>query len=161
MDTERLTLEELNDNATEFVFRLLNTASWIKNIGDRNIQSLNDAKSYVQRIRNNSGIRYWVIYTKEKRLPIGILSLIKRDYLEHIDIGFALLPEEEKKGYAYEATRKLVQHIKATGACQKILGITLKDNAPSIRLLEKIGLHLEGERIIEEKNHLIYSLSLR
>ena len=46
-ETERLILKPTSENDSKFLFQLLNAANWIKYIGDKNINSINDAKVYV------------------------------------------------------------------------------------------------------------------
>jgi RimJ/RimL family protein N-acetyltransferase len=160
METSRLELRELNTSNTEFIFRLINTSSWIKYIGERNIKTLEDAEAYIKKIIDNPNITYWVIYLRGQLLPIGIISLVKRDYLEHADIGFALLPEYVKKGYAAEATRKVLEFLGKSSLHSKILAITLKENPQSIQLLEKLGMKLDREIENEKERLLVYSISL-
>ena len=88
----------------KFIFELLNSSDFIKYIGDRNIRTLNDAKLYINKILNNESIEYSVIEKIDSSTPIGILSYIKRDYLDFFDFGFALLPNFYKKGYVTEAS---------------------------------------------------------
>jgi RimJ/RimL family protein N-acetyltransferase len=161
METIRLELRELNASNAEFIFRLVNTEDWIKFIGERNIKTLEDAQGYIKRIIDNPNITYWVIYLKEQFLPVGIISLVNRDYLEHADIGFALLPENEKKGYAAEATQCVLEFLKKSNEHSRILAITLKENPKSIHLLEKLGMKLDREIENEKERLLVYSMSLK
>ena len=40
--TERLSLERLSDNDADFILELVNTAGWLKFIGDRNVKTKED-----------------------------------------------------------------------------------------------------------------------
>ena len=75
----------------KFIFELLNSSDFIKYIGDRNIRTLNDAKLYINKILNNESIEYSVIEKIDSSTPIGILSYIKRDYLDFFDFGVAFV----------------------------------------------------------------------
>ena len=86
--TKRLVLTELGLNDAAFINELVNTQAWIKFIGDRNIKTAAEAKNYVEKIMNNPAINYWVVKLKGQDAGIGVISFIKRDYLEHYDIGF-------------------------------------------------------------------------
>lgn len=90
--TERLTLSPLSEKDTTFVFELLNTEGWLKNIGDRNIRLEKDAREYIQKVNSNSHITHWTVRLKKEGLPIGLVTIIKRDYLPSKDVGFAFLP---------------------------------------------------------------------
>ena len=97
METARLFLRALTPKDDAFILSLLNSPKWIQFIGDRNCHSLEDAGIYIQKILNTSTMQYWVLENKESGNPLGVITLIKREYLEHHDIGFALLPTHEKK----------------------------------------------------------------
>lgn len=124
---------------------LVNTAGWIRFIGERNVKNIPDAEAYVQRIMNNPQVTYWVARRNEDQVRVGIVTLVKRDYLDCPDIGFALLPSFEGHGYAAEATAAVLQHLAATKQYDKLKAITLKDNTRSIQLLTRLGLDKETE----------------
>jgi RimJ/RimL family protein N-acetyltransferase len=71
-------------------------------------------------------------------------GLLKRDALEHPDIGFALLPEFWGQGYAYESAAAVMAFGKDVLGLDRILAVTNPDNYSSMRLLEKLGLRANG-----------------
>lgn len=92
-ETERLILREFSTSDTAFILVLLNTPSWQKFIGDKNVHSIDDAERYLidgplKSYREN-GFGLWLVLLKESNTPVGMCGLIKRDYLDAIDIGFA------------------------------------------------------------------------
>lgn len=68
---------------------------------------------------------------------------MKREGLEDVDIGFALLPAFWGKGYAYEAASAVMAYAKSVVGLNRVVAITSIDNESSARLLEKIGLRFE------------------
>lgn len=142
--TDRLELSEAVPDDKDFFFKLLNSPNWIEYIGDRKIKSLFDAEKYIRESLINSykcnGFGLYKISLKESKLPIGICGLLKRPHLEHPDIGYAILPEYEKKGYAYEAAKGTMIYAETILRIQKILAITAPKNKSSIKVLEKIKL---------------------
>jgi [ribosomal protein S5]-alanine N-acetyltransferase len=151
--TPRLSLNELSPGDHLFIKELVNRPEWIKFIGERNVRTEEDAKTYVQKIMDNPNVHYWVVRLKEDRTAIGIITFIKRDYLEHHDIGFAFLSEHGKKGYAYEATAIVLKDIVRDPAHSYILATTVKENISSIKLLERLGLRQDKE--VETGNTLL------
>ncbi len=143
--TGRLFLRELHTGDNAFIFELLNTAGWIKFIGDRNIKNSEDADKYIQKIISNPAICYWVVSLQENETSIGLVTFIKRDYLNHPDIGFAFLPSYNKQGYAFEASKEVLQNLLHTGEHETILATTLPANSSSIQLLKKLGFILNKE----------------
>lgn len=146
LETERLILRELNTGDAGFVLELLNTPAWIKFIGDRGVRTLDDAKNYIiQKFVSSyeaNGFGLWLIELKDSGMSIGMCGLIKRNGLEDIDIGFALLPQYEGKGYGYESAAATLDIARNKGI-ERIVAITVKYNSNSIKLLEKIGLRFE------------------
>ena len=79
-----------------------------------------------------------------RRLPLGICGLIKREGLEDVDIGFAFLERHWGRGYAVEAAAAALEHGFRTLGLLRIVAITAPGNQGSIRVLERIGLRFEG-----------------
>jgi RimJ/RimL family protein N-acetyltransferase len=158
-NTSRLVLDELKLSDAEFILELVNTPEWIKFIGERNINNKEDAAAYIQRIIDNPDINYRVVKIKDEHTPIGIVTLIKRDYLDHHDIGFAFLTSYGKKGYAYEAAAAVLGDILKDPAHTQVLATTVKDNINSIQLLEKLGLKFSNEIKIENEILRVYAVA--
>ena len=96
--TERLRLGFIHPEDHAFVLELVNTKGWLQFIGDRHVHSKEEAIAYINRILSTQDLFYWVARTKTENIPVGIISFLKRSYLDHFDIGFAFLPSysEEK-----------------------------------------------------------------
>ncbi len=149
LQTERLRLRNLTLDDAPFILKLVNTPAWLKYIGDRGIKTLQEAKNYILAgpIHNymTKGYGFQLVELKENQLPIGLCGLVKRDHLEHEDLGFAFLPEFEGKGYAFEAATATVQYANFTLNINRLLAITTKDNFRSIQLLKRLNFEDSGE----------------
>jgi [ribosomal protein S5]-alanine N-acetyltransferase len=143
--TSRLLLNELLPDDHAFIRELVNMPEWIRFIGNRNVGTEEEARAYIQKILDNPNVRYRVARLKDAATSIGIITFIKREYLEHWDIGFAFLSAYGKQGYAYEAAAAVLEDVSHDAAHSKILATTIKENVSSIRLLEKLGLRFERE----------------
>jgi [ribosomal protein S5]-alanine N-acetyltransferase len=143
LETERLLIRPIAITDKGFILSLVNSEGWLKFIGDRNIKDEPDAEKYIQKILDNQRFFYSVFELKETNEPVGIVTFLHRDTYEFPDIGFAILPEFEKKGYAYEASKKYLDEIIGEEKLQKIIAITIPENEKSSRLLEKLGLRFE------------------
>ncbi|CAN5467528.1 GNAT family N-acetyltransferase [soil metagenome] len=147
LETTRLILEELNATDGAFMHELLNTDSWKKYIGNRNIHTAEEGSNYItNRIApsyQTNGFGFYKVRLKENNLPIGICGLVKRDGLEDIDIGFAYLPKYEGKGYGSESSVAIMKFAKNKLNVKTLLAITVSYNLKSITLLEKLGLKFE------------------
>jgi RimJ/RimL family protein N-acetyltransferase len=144
LETKRLHIRKLTLEDALFFFELVNDPDWIRFIGDRNVQTLADAENYLEyKIMTSyavSGFGFYLVIEKESETPVGIAGFVKRKELEHVDVGFAFLPKGRGKGYAFEATKALMEYGISEFKFEIILAIANKDNVRSHRLLEKLGL---------------------
>jgi RimJ/RimL family protein N-acetyltransferase len=142
--TDRLRIRELNLHDTDFIIQLVNTPGWLKYIGDRNIKSEEQATRYLVEgpltSYQENGFGLWLAELKENGQPIGMCGLLRRDYLDYPDIGFAFLPHFIGKGYAFEAAKEIISLGFTQFKLEKMCAITVPDNHLSIKLLEKIGM---------------------
>jgi ribosomal-protein-alanine N-acetyltransferase len=155
--TDRLNLEIIKTDDADFIYILVNTKGWIENIGDRNIHSKNDAIAYINKILVTESFYYWVVRTKDENTPIGIISFLKRSYLDYFDIGFAFLPDFGHHGYAYEASKAVLLMVSKLPEFNIVLATTLYTNKNSIKLLTKLGFRFEKENEVEDARMHIYT----
>jgi RimJ/RimL family protein N-acetyltransferase len=133
LETDRLTIREFSVEDAPFIFELMNSPLYIKYIGDRDINSIAEAHGY--------GL--YAVVLNSTNETIGMSGLVNRNDLPHADIGFAFLPQYMGKGYAYESSKAVLDYALLTLGLDPILAITAKENADSIRLLNKLGLGYE------------------
>lgn len=147
LETERLFLREFTNDDADFIFEQLNEPSWIQNIGDRKIRTLDDARAYIVNgplaSYEKNGFGLWLIVLKETGESIGMCGLIKREGLEDVDIGYALLPRFWSKGYAVEAAQAVKNYARDVVGLKRLVAIVDPANEGSIRVIEKIGLRYE------------------
>jgi [ribosomal protein S5]-alanine N-acetyltransferase len=141
--TERLILEEITPDDAAFILELLNTEGWLKFIGNWHVGDLSAARTFIRCLLEDSSVSYQVFRQKDTQEKMGVVTLKKRGFLPHKDIGYGILPAFIRQGYAYEAVSNVLNAM--TGKEEKILAITLKDNLPSVALLEKLGMTFEKE----------------
>jgi len=147
LETERLMLRQMRVEDAEFIFELVNEPAFIRNIGDKGVRTLDDARDYILSGPVASyakfGFGLYVVVLKETGAAIGICGLLKRDSLEDVDIGFAFFERFRRKGFAYEAAAAVMEYGRNSLGLKRIVAITSPDNEASIRVLEKIGLQFE------------------
>lgn len=147
LETERLLLRPFSADDAEFILELVNEPSFIQNIGDRGVRTLENARGYIMNgpvasyAKNGFGL--FLVALKESNQSIGMCGLIKRDTLDDVDIGYAFLPKFWGKGYAVEAALAVKAYAKDAIGLKRIVAITDPANEGSIRVLEKIGFRYE------------------
>lgn len=147
LETKRLILREFDNKDAPFIFELLNSPGWLKYIGTRGIKDIKDAENYITELMipsyEKNGFGFYMMEGKEDSASIGMCGLIKRDALEDVDIGFAILPQFEGKGYSSEAAIATIDYGKNQLGLNRIAAITVEYNVSSIKILEKLGMKFE------------------
>ena len=145
-ETVRLLLQPTTEADAQLIVDVFNTPKWLKFIGDRNINTVEQAKADINNRMlvqlEKLGYSNYTIIRKSDQAKVGICGLYDRKGLEGIDVGFALLPDYEQLGYAFEATNKIIQAAFQEFGLTELKGITDKENIASQKLLEKLGLKL-------------------
>jgi ribosomal-protein-alanine N-acetyltransferase len=158
--TPRLTLTPLTENNDAFMLELVNSPGWLQFIGDRKVATLADARAYIQKMNADPTIKYRVVNISTGDIPVGVITVIQRDYLEFPDLGFAFLPGHQKSGYAFEASSAILNYLTKTLSHKSVLAITLPNNLTSIRLLEKLGFQFQREMSIKDESLHLYALKI-
>lgn len=152
LETERLILRKFNTADAGFVMSLLNSPGWLRYIGDRGIKTRADAEKYIAGLEDHHSLHGFgpmLVALKTTEEPLGMCSLIKRETLPHVDIGFAFLPEYNGKGYAFEASKKTHSYAKEALGLTELCAIVNSDNEASIQLLNKLGFSFVKEHVVE------------
>jgi RimJ/RimL family protein N-acetyltransferase len=146
LETPRLTLRRLQFDDAPFLVRLLNEPSFLENIGDRGVRTIEDAHRYLREgpmaMYDRYGFGLWHTANKQG-VPVGMCGLLKRDALPDVDVGYAFLPEFWGTGLAYEAAAATLRHGARKFGIARVVGIVSEGNAGSIRVLEKLGMTFE------------------
>jgi RimJ/RimL family protein N-acetyltransferase len=147
LETPRLILRHLTEADDAFILALLNDPGWLRNIGDRGVRSLEDARRYIREspmaMYRRHGFGLYGVEAKGEGELLGICGLVRRDGLQDIDIGFAFLPSGRGKGYAFEAAEAVLAHGRDVVGLRRIVAIVSPGNESSIRLIGKLGLSFD------------------
>ncbi|WP_040756379.1 GNAT family N-acetyltransferase [Winogradskyella psychrotolerans] len=148
LQTPRLLIKPIDTDDAAFILELMNTPKWIKNIGDRNVKTVKDAKDYIierafPQLKKYGYSNYVVIRTSDNT-RLGTCGLYHREDRKDPDIGFAFLPAYIGKGYAFEAANQLLIAAKEDYGLTELSGYTLETNLASRKLLERLGFSLKG-----------------
>ena len=148
LTTERLVLRLISIDDASFILRLLNDETFIRFIGDRKVRNEDQALNYVKTLqeRHHSNAEFaFAVTLRGTDEAIGICSLFKRESLDAPDIGFAFLAEYRKRGYAFESAFATLEFAKSVLQMKRVVAVCDGQNAQSIALLKKLGLHFESQ----------------
>jgi len=147
LETGRLPLRRFGFDDATFILRLLNEPSFIENIGDRGVRSIEDAHRYLREgplaMYEKYGFGLWHAARNSDGAAVGTCGLLRRDNLPDVDIGYAFLPEFWGLGYAIEAAEATMRHGAKEFGLRRVIAVVSQGNDPSIRVLEKLGMRHE------------------
>lgn len=143
LTTARLSLRCFTEQDANWLLGLVNDPAWLANIGDRGVRTEGDAAAYIED-RLIAGYRafgfgFWAVEHRGDGVLVGMCGMTRREGLPDPDLGFALLPGHRGRGYAREAALACRDHAASALGLRRLLAITTRDNAPSIRVLAAIG----------------------
>jgi ribosomal-protein-alanine N-acetyltransferase len=148
LETERLVLRKLTVGDAAFIVALLNDPDWIRFIGDRGVRTLPQARHYIDpglhAMYAKYGYGLWLVERRSDSKAMGMCGLMRREGLDHVDLGFASLPAFRGQGYTSEAAAATLKYAREVARLRRLVAITALDNHASIRVLERLGMRFES-----------------
>ncbi|MGH7562665.1 MAG: GNAT family N-acetyltransferase [Gemmatimonadales bacterium] len=103
-------------------------------------------------LQAHSGEEEWGLYYVVRRAALGEARLLigacgfkgAPDDDGLVELGYGILPEHQRRGYATEAVGGLVEFAFTSPAVRSVTAQTLPHLEPSIRVLEKAGFRFTG-----------------
>lgn len=163
IETPRLRLSELDEGDAALALELLNTAGFLRHVGDRGVRSLGDARRYLREGPCASyaehGHGLWKVTRKSDGVAVGMSGLVRRDSLPRPDLGYAFLPAYTGQGLASEAGAAVLGYAFGTLRLPQVLAIVSPGNAASVRVLQKLGMHEWGSRDFDGETLRVFTLA--
>lgn len=89
---------------------------------------------------------YFVVLRAPARTLIGSAGYKGRpDDDGTVELGYGIVADHQRRGYASEATHGLLAHAFAVPTVRRVIAETLPDLAPSIGVMTKCGFHFIGD----------------
>ena len=147
LETERLSLRWLTLDDSDLMLAVWNDPAFVRYVGDRGIRTTEEAheamSSGVLHLYEAYGYGPFRVSLRDGDTPIGICGLFRGDSLDTPDIGYAILPDWCERGYAYEASRAVIDYAKSALGLDRLIAIISPHNRASIGLIKKLGLRFE------------------
>lgn len=144
--SERLCLRLLHVEDKHWVLRLQQDPLWIKFIGSRGVNSLDDANDYIERTnaqRAEWGYGLWAVVDKNSQQPFGVCGLFNRFAFTCPDLGFAILPEARGQGVCIEACNRVIAWAQDENY-RFLTAMTHPENKASQHVLTRVGFKKHG-----------------
>jgi RimJ/RimL family protein N-acetyltransferase len=146
LETERLILRELYPDDAEDMMRLHSHPEVQRFTGDGIITSSDGIRKKIEEKMydyKTYGYGRWATILKDGDQFVGWSGLAYLPEFDEIDVGYRFLPEYWGKGLATEAARAILDYGFNNLHLDRIVGIAMKGNKASIRVLEKAGMKFE------------------
>lgn len=146
-ETPRLIHRTLTLDDAEAFYELNSNPDVMRYTGEPPLPSLQASKDAIVNYPDFDTIGYgrWACVLKETQTLIGFCGLKYLSDLDLVDVGYRFLPGYWGRGLATEACAASVQFGLETLGLPEIFGFVLPENTGSIRVLEKVGMHRDGE----------------
>jgi ribosomal-protein-alanine N-acetyltransferase len=88
----------------------------------------------------------WVMIERDTGSVVGDAGFMgPPDEAGSIEVGYSVIPERRRRGYATEAASAIVEWALSQPGVRVVVAGCDRDNAPSIRTLERLGFQRTGE----------------
>ena len=152
LETPRLLLREFGEEDAPHFFELNEDPEVVRYTGDPPFASVEEARQFLLNYDQYRKYGYgrWAVLLKPEGagdLPawIGWCGLKHIPELGETDIGFRFIRRYWGRGYATEAARACLDYGFRILRLKRIVGRVMRENAASVRVLEKIGLEFWKE----------------
>ena len=166
LETERLLLRELEQADFSDLAELLQDPEVV--YAYEHCFTREDVQEWLDRQQaryRNDGIGLWAVLLKDTGRMIGQAGLTKQPFEGEkvLEAGYLLKKEFWHQGYAAEAAEACKNYAFRELKAEKVCSIIKKDNLPSIKVAERIGMIREAEFTARYYNgdmrHYLYSIS--
>ena len=148
LQTERLTLREINDDDLQTFFEMRSNEEVMKYVGRPRPQSPEELLPFMEQIKNGIKERKdiaWAITFKGSPEMIGQIGFWRNELDNHRgEVGYMLRPHVFGKGIASEALKGVLEYGFTRMNFHSVKGCVDPANAASINVLEKNGFVKEA-----------------
>jgi RimJ/RimL family protein N-acetyltransferase len=149
METERLFVRQMREDDAEFYLAMLSDPDFKQHIADRGVRDVEGAlanmRDRVLTSYDAHGFGMWLVGRRDTGEAVGMAGLVKRDFLKDVDLGYAFLPAGRGAGYVTEVCQCIMDYAALNYGIQRLSAIVSPENGASIRVLERLGFHREGQ----------------
>lgn len=160
--TDRLTLRELTEGDLEPFYALGSSTEVTRFTGTGTLRDREHALEILRAFPladyARHGFGRWACVLRATDEVIGFSGLKRLEELGEVDLAVWLLPEHWGAGLATEACRAVLRYGFETLGLERIIGLVDPRNTASRRLLEKLGMRLDGSLVYDGEETLRYAI---
>lgn len=116
----------------------------------------------IDRFERDGGMSLWAAVERESGRAVGLAGLQweEIDGRRELDLGCVVATDAQQCGYGTEASVAILEVAFAAGF-ERITAMTGPDNAPALRVLEKLGFTREGDTTFEGRQYAFFVKAAR
>lgn len=104
------------------------------------------------------GYGHWAVEEKATRRMIGRIGFLNPEGWPGFEIGWTLARHAWGKGYATEGAKRALAYAFNELDRRHVISLIHPDNAPSMRVAERLGEKREGRARVNETDVLVYGI---
>ena len=145
LETKRLTLRRLVENDIQPFHTFLSDPDSTRYMAFSDEQKTQDGaammvQATISSYDTDDAIFVLAITLTDTGEYIGSLGASPDPEADAIEIFYTLLPDYRGKGFAIEATQKLVEYLQKVEKASRITAYVVTENLPSIKVAERLGM---------------------
>lgn len=163
LETKRLKVRESTVEDVEDFYRIYREPSityYMENLFDQPDMEKAYIKNYIRQVYGFYGYGLWTVLLKETGQVIGRAGLSVRDGYELPELGFVIEAAQQRKGYACEVCRAILDYAKEELRFDAVQALVKEENKASVSLLNKLGFTYRKKIYEEGTDYLLYVKTL-
>lgn len=150
VETPRLVLRRFDvDRDLDALARIYADPDVVRFLGDGSTATRDDTRGWLERNEHERwaahGFGQWALVERASDALVGRCGLQRLEDGPEVEVGYVLARSVWGRGYATEAARVAVRTGFRDLALDRIVAVVHVDNAPSQRVIEKVGLRYERD----------------
>ncbi len=113
-------------------------------------------RAYIEKIYGFYGFGLWAILDRTDGRFVGCAGFSLREGFPEPELGYAVMPEYQRQGYAYEVCSALLRYGKEELGFTKVQALIQKENLASRKLCRKLGFAGAGAVSLREGEYERY-----
>jgi RimJ/RimL family protein N-acetyltransferase len=123
--------------------------------------TVDETRSRLETLRGwaNDGWGFWAIEERDSCRPVGGVGLFPLNWTgPEIELAYHVVPSDWNRGYASEAATAVLAAAWDDGL-DHVVAVAMPENGASRRVMEKLGMSLEGPTRYRELDVVRYSIA--
>lgn len=147
LQSPRLLLRQWTPEDARFLYQLNLDPQVLEYTGDGAFDSIQDAQIFIENYSQYQlhGFGRWLMVRHDDGAKLGWCGLRRAENRLEVDLGFRIAQEYWGQGYASEAAQACLSYGHQVLGIPEIIARTHRSNLRSQHVLERIGMHFEGE----------------